>query len=70
MAATALLVTNSDMPEVVLTTVLEALFTATATAGAGASAARLAPGNARIGVTIPLHEGAARYFESQLPVLR
>ena len=62
-AATALLVANSEIPDAIVTSVLEAMFAASAAAGPGVSAARLSPANARVGVTIPLHDGAAGYFD-------
>lgn len=61
-AATALLVANSDIPDAIVASVLETMFAASATAGPGVSAARLSPANARVGVTIPLHDGAASYL--------
>jgi TRAP transporter TAXI family solute receptor len=66
-AATALLVANSEVPDAIVTSVLETMFAASATAGPGVSAARLSPANARVGVTIPLHDGAASYFERLAP---
>lgn len=66
-AATALLVANSDIPDAIVSSVLETMFAASATAGPGVSAARLSPANARVGVTIPLHDGAARYFDRLAP---
>ena len=66
-AATALLVANSDVPDAIVTSVLETIFAASATAGPGVSAARLSPANARVGVTIPLHDGAASYFDRLAP---
>ena len=62
-AATALLVANSDIPDAIVASVLETMFAASATAGPGVSAARLSSANAQVGVTIPLHDGAVRYFE-------
>ena len=62
-AATALLVANSDIPDAIVASVLETIFAASAAPGAGVSAARLSPANARVGVTIPLHDGAVSYFE-------
>jgi TRAP transporter TAXI family solute receptor len=62
-AATALLVANSDIPDAIVASVLETIFAASAAPGAGVSAARLSPANARVGVTIPLHDGAASFFE-------
>jgi TRAP transporter TAXI family solute receptor len=66
-AATALLVANSDIPDAIVASVLETMFAASATGGAGVSAARLSPANARVGVTIPLHDGAAGYFDRLAP---
>jgi TRAP transporter TAXI family solute receptor len=66
-AATALLVANSDIPDAIVASVLETIFAASATSGVGVSAARVSPANARVGVTIPLHDGAAAYFERSAP---
>jgi len=61
-AATALLVTNSSTPDAAVTAVLETLFGEGAYAGRGVAAARLSRDRALVGVTIPLHDGAARFF--------
>jgi TRAP transporter TAXI family solute receptor len=67
-AATALLVANSNTPDVLVTSVLEVLFSASSAPGRGVSAARLSRERAQVGITIPLHDGAARYFEGSRPV--
>jgi TRAP transporter TAXI family solute receptor len=61
-AATALLVTNAGTPEEVVGWMLDALFAASDAPGRGVSASRLSRERALVGVSIPLHEGAARYF--------
>jgi TRAP transporter TAXI family solute receptor len=61
-AATALLVANAATPDDVVTGVLDAMFAASDVPGRGVSASRLSRQRARVGVTIPLHDGAARYF--------
>lgn len=66
-AATALLVANSDIPDAIVESVLETIFAASAAPGVGVSAARVSPANARVGVTIPLHDGAVSYFERTSP---
>jgi TRAP transporter TAXI family solute receptor len=67
-AATALLVANSDTPDVLVTSVLEILFSASSAPARGVNAARLSRERAQVGITIPLHDGAARYFEGSPPV--
>jgi TRAP transporter TAXI family solute receptor len=64
LAATALLVANSEVPDAGVASMLDAMFAASAAPGLGVSAARLSRERALVGVTIPLHEGAARFFES------
>ena len=64
MGTTALLVVGRDTPAPVVTGVLEMLFGAGASAAHGVSAARLSREQALIGVTLPLHDAAARYFEA------
>ena len=66
-AATALLVASSDIPDAIVASVLETIFAASASTGPGVSAARLSPANARVGVTIPLHDGAVSYFDRLAP---
>ena len=61
-AATALLVAHSDVAEVTVEAVLEYLYAAAAERG-GVLAARLSKGRAQAGITIPMHEGARRFFE-------
>jgi len=63
-AATALLVANRSVPEATVVSALEAVFAAGDSPRGGISAARLSRRRALTGVTIPLHDGAARYFES------
>jgi TRAP transporter TAXI family solute receptor len=62
--ATALLVAARDTPAEVVTGVLEMLFGAGASAAHGVSAARLSREQASVGITLPLHDAAARYFEA------
>ncbi len=64
-AATALLVAHSDTPDAIVTSVLEILFTVSSAPARGVSAARLSRERALVGITIPLHDGAARYFEQR-----
>lgn len=66
-AATALLVANSDTPDLVVTSVLQSIFAASDGPGRGVSAARLSRERALVGITIPLHDGAASYFKSRRP---
>jgi TRAP transporter TAXI family solute receptor len=61
-AATALLVARSDVAEATVEAVLEYLYAAAADRG-GVLAARLSKERARTGITIPMHEGARRFFE-------
>jgi len=61
-AATALLVTNTGTPEEVVARMLDALFAASEAPGRGVSASRLSRERALVGVSIPLHAGAERYF--------
>jgi TRAP transporter TAXI family solute receptor len=61
-AATALLVANANTPDEVVAWILDAMFAASDAPGRGVSAARLSRERALAGVSIPLHEGAARYF--------
>jgi TRAP transporter TAXI family solute receptor len=61
-AATALLVAHSDVAEVTVEAVLEYLYAAAAERG-GVLAARLSKERAQAGITIPMHEGARRFFE-------
>lgn len=64
LAATALLVAHSEVPEARVASALEIMFAATGAPGRGVTAARLSRERALVGVTIPLHDGAARYFET------
>lgn len=66
-AATALLVASAATPEAVVTGMLDAIFAASEVPGRGVRAARLSRQRARDGVSIPMHEGALRYFESASP---
>jgi TRAP transporter TAXI family solute receptor len=61
-AATALLVTSAATPEPVVQWMLDALFSASDVPGRGVSVSRLSRQRAQIGVSIPLHGGAAQYF--------
>lgn len=65
LAATALLVAHSEVPQARVASALEIMFAATDAPGRGVAAARLSRERALVGVTIPLHEGAARYFEAK-----
>lgn len=60
--ATALLVAAGDTPDSAVTGVLDMLFGAGASAAHGVSAARLSREQARVGITLPLHDAAAVYF--------
>ena len=57
----ALLVAHSDVAEVTVEAVLEYLYAAAAERG-GVLGARLSKQRARQGITIPMHEGARRFF--------
>ena len=61
-AATALLVAHSEVAEATVEAVLELLYAAAADRG-GVLAARLSKERAQTGITIPMHEGARRFFE-------
>lgn len=67
-AATALLVTRGDTPDVIVTGVLQSIFSAGDMPGRGVSEARLSRERGLVGVTIPLHDGAAAYFKHDPPV--
>ncbi len=60
--ATALLVAARDTPDDVVANVLEMLFSAGASEGRGVAAARLSREQVLAGITLPLHDAAARYF--------
>ena len=60
-AATALLVAHSDVADATVEAVLEYLYAAAADRG-GVLAARLSKERAGAGITIPMHEGARRFF--------
>jgi TRAP transporter TAXI family solute receptor len=60
-AATALLVAHSEVAEATVEAVLELLYAAAAERG-GVLAARLSKDRAQTGITIPVHEGARRFF--------
>ena len=62
LAATALLVASESVPAASIQRVLEFLFTKGLAADRGVSASRLSRERALAGVTIPLHDGAARFF--------
>jgi TRAP transporter TAXI family solute receptor len=66
-AATALLVANSDVGDAAVSWVLEFLFAPETAPARGVSAARLSRERAREGITIPLHDGAARFFADGPP---
>jgi TRAP transporter TAXI family solute receptor len=61
-AATALLVARSDSADVSVESALTLLY-ATAAHRGGVLAARLSKERAQAGMTIPMHEGARRYFD-------
>ncbi len=61
-AATALLVAHGDVADATVAAVLEYLYAAAAERG-GVLAARLSKERAQAGITIPVHEGARRFFE-------
>jgi TRAP-type uncharacterized transport system substrate-binding protein len=62
LAATALLVARSSVPDAAVKQVLEFLFEGGLAVDRGVSASRLSRERALSGVTIPLHDGAAEYF--------
>jgi len=62
LAATALLVARSSVPDAAVKQVLEFLFKGGLAVDRGVSASRLSRARALSGVTIPLHDGAAEYF--------
>ncbi len=57
-AATALLVARDDVPDVLVTDVLDLLYASAASGGAGVQATRLSRERARTGITIPMHPAA------------
>jgi TRAP transporter TAXI family solute receptor len=61
-AATALLVARDDVPDPVVRDVLELLYTSAASGSSGVQATRLSKERATVGITIPMHPAAARYF--------
>jgi TRAP transporter TAXI family solute receptor len=61
-AATALLVANASVPDEAVRRVLEFFYESDRAVERGASASRLSRERALVGVTIPLHDGAADYF--------
>lgn len=61
-AATALLVARDDVPDAVVQDTLELLYASAASGGAGVQATRLSRERALVGVTIPLHPAAVRFF--------
>lgn len=62
-AATALLVARDDVPDALVRDTLELLYASAASGGAGMQATRLSKARATIGITIPMHPGAAGFFE-------
>jgi TRAP transporter TAXI family solute receptor len=60
-AATALLVAHSDVADATVEVVLDYLYAAASGRG-GVLASRLSKERARTGITIPMHEGAQRFF--------
>jgi TRAP transporter TAXI family solute receptor len=63
-AATALLVVNAEVPEAVVRDLLEVLYSEGDSRGRSVRAARLSRERALSGVTLPLHDGAAGFFEA------
>jgi len=61
-AATALLIARDDVPDAIVTDMLDLLYASAASGGAGVQATRLSRERARIGITIPMHPAATRYF--------
>jgi len=61
-AATALLIARDDVPDAIVTDMLDLLYASAASGGAGVQATRLSRERARIGITIPMHPAAIRYF--------
>jgi TRAP transporter TAXI family solute receptor len=61
-AATALLVAHSDVADATVDAMLELLFATTSNQG-GVLAARISKERARNGITIPVHEGAQRFYK-------
>jgi TRAP transporter TAXI family solute receptor len=69
LAATALLVASSSVPEAAVKRVLDFLFEGGLAVDRGVSASRLSRQRALSGLTIPLHDGAAEYFATtQSPI--
>jgi len=66
-AATALLVANAATPDAVVTGMLDAIFAASDIPGRGVRATRLSRARAQEGVSIPMHDGAVRYFQTAQP---
>ncbi len=63
-AATALLVASAATPDAVVTGMLDAIFAASDVPGRGVRATRLSRARAQDGVSIPMHDGAVRYFQT------
>jgi TRAP transporter TAXI family solute receptor len=61
-AATALLVARDDLPDAIVTDMLELLYASAASGGAGVQATRLSRERATTGITIPMHPAAMRFF--------
>jgi len=64
LAATALLVASDDVPASSVERTLDFLFEESAAHDRGVAASRLSKERALTGITIPLHDGAAKYFEA------
>jgi TRAP-type uncharacterized transport system substrate-binding protein len=62
-AATALLVARDDVPDALVRDTLELLYASAESGGAGMRATRLSKARATTGITIPMHPGAAAYFD-------
>jgi len=65
LAATALLVASAAVPDASIRRVLEFLYASGPELERGVSASRLSRERALVGVTIPLHDGAAAFFAAE-----
>jgi TRAP transporter TAXI family solute receptor len=65
LAATALLVAGATVPDASIRRVLEFLYSSGPELERGVSASRLSLDRALVGVTIPLHDGAAAFFAAE-----
>jgi TRAP transporter TAXI family solute receptor len=62
LAATALMVVRDDVPDAIVTDMLELIYASAASGGAGVQATRLSRERATTGITIPMHPAAVRFF--------